>query len=52
MKTQPGVSNRLCHAEPQDSENVKKNISYIFVLEYRSDANHVFIILNFLSFIK
>ena len=32
VETRPGVSNRLCHAEPQDSENVKKNISYILVL--------------------
>ena len=24
VETRPGVSNRLCHAEPQDSENVKK----------------------------
>ena len=48
---QPGVSNWLCHAEPQDSEIVKKK-SYIFVLECRSDANHVSIILYFLSFIK
>ena len=33
VETRPSVSNRLCHAEPQDSENVKKkNISYIFVL--------------------
>ena len=32
VETQPGVSYRLCHAESQNSENVKKNISYIFVL--------------------
>ena len=24
VETQPCVSNRLCHAEPQDSENVKE----------------------------
>ena len=52
MEIQPSVSNWLCHAESQDAENVKKNMSYIFVLQYRSDANHVSVILYFLSFIK
>ena len=29
VETWPGVSNRLCHAEPQDSENVKKYFFYL-----------------------
>ena len=29
VETQPCVSNRLCHAEPQDSENVKEILLYL-----------------------
>ena len=29
METRPSVSNQLCHAEPQDSENVQKYFLYI-----------------------
>ena len=32
VETRTGVSNRLCHVEPQDSENVNTTTSYIFVL--------------------
>ena len=38
VETRPGVSNQLCHAEPQDAGNVRKYLLYL-----RSSLNFYFI---------